>query len=40
VIEDRRGAEITYVIQPDTGFSINFLGLEPGDFTAGRQALP
>ncbi|MET0617337.1 MAG: DUF6543 domain-containing protein [Luteibacter sp.] len=40
IIEDRRGPEPTYVIQPDQGFQINFLGLEAADFSAGRQALP
>jgi hypothetical protein len=35
IIEDRRGPEATYVIQPDVGFPVGFLGLDAGDFTAG-----
>lgn len=34
VIEDRHGGVTTYVLQPDAGFPLSFLGLEAGDFTA------
>ncbi|WP_369926130.1 hypothetical protein [Xanthomonas sp. NCPPB 2632] len=34
VIEDRQGDVTTYVVQPDAGFPLSFLGLEAGDFTA------
>lgn len=34
VIEDRYGGVTTYVLQPDAGFPLSFLGLEAGDFTA------
>lgn len=40
IIEDRRGPEPTYVIQPDEGFPIGYLGLEPDDFTAGGRSSP
>jgi hypothetical protein len=33
VIEDRHGGVTTYVIQPDAGFPLSFVGLEAGDFT-------
>jgi hypothetical protein len=33
VIEDRYGGATTYVIQPDAGFPLSFVGLEAGDFT-------
>ena len=40
ILEDRRGAERTYTIQPSVGFPIGFLGLEPGDFTASGWVSP
>lgn len=40
ILVDRRGAEPTYTIQPSVGFPIGFLGLEPGDFTAGSRVSP
>lgn len=40
IIEDRRGGEPTYVLQPAVGFPIRFLGLEAGDYTAGGRASP
>jgi hypothetical protein len=39
VIEDRRGPQPTYVVQPAVGFPITFLGLGEGDFTAGGWRL-
>lgn len=38
IIEDRRGSVPTYVVQPDSGFPLNFLGLETGEFTAYSRA--
>lgn len=37
IIEDRRGGESTYVLQPAVGFPIGFLGLEVGDYTASAH---
>ncbi|PTR35259.1 hypothetical protein C8J98_101522 [Luteibacter sp. OK325] len=37
IIEDRRGPEPTYVIQPEVGYPVGFLGLEPADFTPGGR---
>jgi hypothetical protein len=40
IIEDRRGGESTYLLQPAVGFPTRFLGLEAGDYTAGGWASP
>jgi hypothetical protein len=40
IIEDRRGPEATYVVQPEVGFPLGFLGLEPGDFATGGWGAP
>jgi hypothetical protein len=39
IIEDRRGPQPIYVIQPEVGLPVGFLGLEQGDFTVGGRAL-
>lgn len=40
IIEDRRGPEPTYVVQPDVGFPVSFLGLDAGDFSTSGRASP
>jgi hypothetical protein len=40
IIEDRRGPEPTYVLQPAVDAPTSFLALEAGDFTASGAASP
>jgi hypothetical protein len=39
IIENRHGPGSTYVIQPDVGAPLGYLGLEVGDFTVGGRSL-
>lgn len=40
IIEDRRGPQPTYVVQPDVGFPVSFLGLDAGDFSTSGRVSP
>jgi hypothetical protein len=40
IIEDRRGPELTYTVQPAVGFPMSILALEPGDFSTGGWGVP